>query len=243
MHYSLSPMARAITVLALLASLGIVGSAWSDELFAPAELAHLRQVSQALLVSRAAERQRLLEVSSLQRQTLADVDSRLRNLEGAVRDDNMPRLQFTPTAPALVTTGSLAPAATANANTPPNTSTAGHDQTENSTKVTGRIDDVLAGVSAYKQSLAYRATVGSGAPTTNSARSNASQNAAGTVVEQSDAKLSAVLDAVDLELRGMRAHGADLQSLTKMRKQLSLSGPPATRDVEPTFQTITRHYR
>ena len=226
MNYSFLPIARLITVhlismIALVASLGSIGIAFADELIAPAELDHLRQVSQALLVSRAVERQRLLDASVVQHQALADVDSRLRNLEAAVREDNMPRLQVAQ-GPAL-------------------TAAVAQDRVGNSTKVSKHIDDVWVVVTDHKRSLNTRTLVAARSQTSSNARSNTRQSAAPS--EGSEVKLSNALIEVETELQGMRAHGADLQRVGRLRKLLSLSGPPAVRDLEPTFQTITRHYR
>ena len=246
MNYSFLPIARLITVhlismIALVASLGSIGIAFADELIAPAELDHLRQVSQALLVSRAVERQRLLDASVVQHQALADVDSRLRNLEAAVREDNMPRLQVVPTPRAEFANDPPLPGATAIAQGPALTAAVAQDRVGNSTKVSEHIDDVWVVVTDHKRSLNTRTRVEARSQTSSNARSNTRQSAAPSA--GSEVKLSNALIEVETELQGMRAHGADLQRVGRLRKLLSLSGPPAVRDLEPTFQTITRHYR
>ena len=254
---------RFFPLLALVAWLGINTNAFTDELFAPVELERLRQVSRALLASRAAERQRLLDASTIQRQALVDVDDRLRTLEAAVRADNMPRMQTAPKPPTGASANTLRLKATAAKIEPAmsklrslasanllsssrvlaDASGVEHGKAGNSAEVVGHIDDVLASVSEHRRSLSRRSSSVSARPLTNAARlSTTAAVSFGAPSKDAQARVTDALNVVDLELRRMRVDGADLRRLHSVRQQLSLSGPPATRAIEPTFQTITRHY-
>ena len=219
---------RCFAVLVLVAALGITKCALADEIFAPAELERLRQVSRALLESRAAERQRVLEASSVARQDLADVDGRLRTLEAAVRHDTLPRMHSARER----ATGALAGARQLKVTA------------ANIEPVTGYIDDVLARVSEHRRSLSRRGATLSANQVTSAARLRTTGvMPSGASSKDAQARVTDALNVVEAELRRMRVHGADLRRLHGVRQQLSLSGPPATRQLEPTFQTITQHYR
>ncbi len=239
MIYSFLRAGRFFPLLVLVAWLGITTDIVADELFAPVELERLRQVSRALLASRAAERQRLLDASAVQRQALVDVDGRLRTLQAAVRADNMPRMQ--------TATSKLRSLASANllssSRVLADASGVERGKAGNSAEVVGHIDDVLASVSEHRRSLSRRSSSVSAHPLTNAARlSTTAAVSFGAPSKDAQARVTDALNVVDLELRRMRVDGADLRRLHSVRQQLSLSGPPATRAIEPTFQTITRHY-
>ena len=255
---------RCFAVLVLVAALGIIECALADEIFAPAELERLRQVSRAVLGSRAAERQRVLNASTVARAALTDVDGRLRTLEAAVRDDTLPHRPSVPAPPTAASASTLQLKVTA-ANIEPVTSkrrsltpsiAAGssrmvadasrvdHGTASNSAAVMGYIDDVLARVSEHRRSLSRRGTNLSANQVTSAARLRTTGvMPSGAPGKDAQARVTDALNVVAAELRRMRVHGADLRRLHGVRQQLWLSGPPATRELEPTFQTITRHYR
>ena len=230
MNYSHIYVGRLFAVLMLVACSAAARYAMATETFSPLELERLRQVSRALLETRATERQRVLHDTADPRQMLSDIDTRLRALEAAVQQDDLPHTQVAP-----------APSATNNrlrggANPAPTPRAAA----AKARAAPALIDEALAMVLSHQRALHKRTgSRGAGALVSRASR------VVPTSTREIDpaAQVAQALDLVDAELRRMRSHGADVGGLRRARKKISLAAQPMPREIAPTFQTITRHYR
>ena len=262
MTYSNIRTEHFLIVLLLAASLACTRYAMATESFSPLELERLRQVSRALLETRATDRQRVLRDCADQRQVLADVDTRLRALEAAVWDEHLPRTQ----GPRNSSTGALASQLRSKAaetdaaigksalrapSSAPNSARRASDAASNAQPAAGNsnatlvlIDDVRATVSVHKRALSKAENdrePGAMAQLARLRNSSATPAIGPAIIAQ--ARVTEALNIVEAELGRMRVHGADLQGLRRAREKLTLTVPPPSRDIAPTFQTITRHYR
>lgn len=261
MNYSNLRATRYLATLLCAVSLFITRNVSADEMFTPRELESLRQVSRAVLETRASERKRVLHATADQRRVLADVDTRLRALEAAVMDDRLPRILVTPNAamgmpatqvgtkaPPRGAAGSrLASRAPLSANNrlpPPSdvTSTA-QDAAGNSSATLSLIDQALATVSVHRRALSSRETSTAAGALPQLARMMAPGSTSATAPDPSTQRhVADALDVVEAELRHMRVQGADLQALHRARARISITVPTIPREIAPTIQTITRHY-
>lgn len=230
MNYAHNYAGRLFAVLMLVACSAAARYAMATETFSPLELERLRQVSRALLETRATERQRVSHDTTEPRQMLSDVDTQLRALEAAVQQDHLPHTRVAP-APSAANNRSRGPA---NPAPTPRAAAAKARATP------ALIDEALATVLSHQNTLRKRTdSRGAGALVSRASRvvsSNAREIDPAAQVAQA-------LNLVDTELRRMRSHGADVDGLRRARQKISLAAPPMPREIAPTFQTITRHYR
>lgn len=262
MNYSHIQAHRVLAVLLLVASLAVTGAAMATERFSPLELERLRMVSRALLEARATERQRVLHDSADQRLVLADVDSRLRALEAAVMEDQLPRTHDAPKS-SMSASAAQARRAFTNINATRSEQVApapasGTDRSRgalnpaptepgtqvNSTATVALIDAALASVSVHRRTLSKRPNKRGATALPPTARIIMPRAAAAHApASNAQDRLTEALSVVDAALRGMRVRGGDLQGLRRVREKISLAAPPTRREISPTFQTITKHYR
>lgn len=230
MNYAHNYAGRLFAVLMLVACSAAARYAMATETFSTLELERLRQVSRALLETRATERQRVSHDTTEPRQMLSDVDTQLRALEAAVQQDHLPHTRVAP-APSAANNRSRGPA---NPAPTPRAAAAKARATP------ALIDEALATVLSHQNTLRKRTdSRGAGALVSRASRvvsSNAREIDPAAQVAQA-------LNLVDTELRRMRSHGADVDGLRRARQKISLAAPPMPREIAPTFQTITRHYR
>lgn len=262
MNYSYSRTARFLATLVFAVSLLITRNAIANETFTPLELESLRQISRALLETRASERRRVLHDSADQRRVLEDIDTRLRALEAAVREDRLPRTLVTPNsaigtpatqsrakAPKRGAAGSrlASPAPSSASNRSRVTTDAtptDQDARGNSSATLRLIDQALATVSVHRRALSSRATSRAAGALPQIARLIAPGSVPTTAPDLSaQSRVTEALGIVDVELRRMRVQGADLQGLHRTREQISITVPAPPREIAPTFQSITRHYQ
>lgn len=230
MNYSHIYVGRLFAVLMLVACSAAARYAMATETFSPLELERLRQVSRALLETRATERQRVLHDTADPRQMLSDIDTQLRALEAAVQQDHLPHTQVAP-APTAANNrlrGGANPAPTPRA------------AAATARATPALIDEALATVLSHQRALRKRTgNRGAGVLVSRASRVVSSN----TREIDPAAQVAQALDLVDTELRRMRSHGADVDGLHRARQKISLAAPPMPREIAPTFQTITRHYR
>ena len=230
MNYSHNYAGRLFAVLMLVVLSAAARYAMATETFSTLELERLRQVSRALLETRATERQRVSHDTTEPRQMLSDVDTQLRALEAAVQQDHLPHTRVAP-APSAANNRSRGPA---NPAPTPRAAAAKARATP------ALIDEALATVLSHQNTLRKRTgSHGAGALISRASR------VVPTNTPEIDpaAHVAQALNLVDTELRRMRSHGADVDGLRRARQKISLAAPPMPREIAPTFQTITRHYR
>ena len=230
MNYSHIHAGRLLAVLLFVAYSAAARYATATETFSPLELERLRQVSRALLETRATARQRVLHNTAEHRQMLAQVDTQLRVLEAAVQEEHLPRTLVTP-APSVANNKTRGPA------NPAPTPRAAAAKARASIAL---IDETMATILGHQNTLRQRSNGRSTGVLVLRAQRFMSSKAPEI---DPPARVVQALDLVDTELRRMRSHGVDVDGLRRARKNLSPVAPPVPREIAPTFKTITRHYR
>ena len=245
-----------LTVLLLAASLALTRQAVATETLSPLAIDRLRMVSRAVLESRANERQRVVFDSAEQRRVLADVDSRLRALEAAVKEDQLPRssmagsgAQAPQDAAAVNRTRAkrASPTLSGTRDSSPDTENAAPmapPAKHSSAASITLIDEALAALSVHRRNLSKRPSSRGAAALRSTSQTvmprPISASASQTIAQD---RLAEALSDVDTALRRMRVHGADVQGLRHARDKVSLAFLPTPQEITPTLQTITKHYR